>query len=177
MAWHFMALAALLVQAHPETAVLHVNIFDLHRERRADAREGIDHLADQCPVAQTRLRGHIDAVEQYARLRDIEHRRLADFDDMLRPAHARRRIGRHDLPVTSQSNSMRIAASFCLAVGALWLRVTASIYMPTCSGSTSRIDVRRTGGRSPTFLNCHRAEDWKLNAFPVIRACGVCGNR
>jgi hypothetical protein len=97
MAGHFMALAARLVQAHPKAAVLHVNIFDLHREHRADAREGIDHQADQGAVAQTRLRGHVDAVEQDARLRDIEHRRLADFDDVLRAAHARRRIGRHNL--------------------------------------------------------------------------------
>jgi hypothetical protein len=141
MAWHFMALAALLVQAHPETAVLHVNIFDLHRERRADAREGIDHLADQCPVAQTRLRGHIDAVEQYARLRDIEHRRLADFDDMLRPAHARRRIGRHDLPVTSQSNSMRIAASFCLAVR----RAMAAAHRLDVSADMQRLHVDDRG--------------------------------
>ena len=30
-------------------------------------------------------------------------------------------------PVTSQSKSMRMAANRCLAVGALWLRLSASI--------------------------------------------------
>ena len=52
VAGHFMALAALLVQANPQPAVLHVNVLDLHRERRADAGEGIDHEADQGAVAQ-----------------------------------------------------------------------------------------------------------------------------
>ena len=54
VAGHFVALAALLVQPHPQAAVLHVNVLDLHRERRADAREGIDHEADQGAVAQAR---------------------------------------------------------------------------------------------------------------------------
>jgi hypothetical protein len=46
-AGHFMALAALLVQADRQAAVLHVNIFALHRERRTDAGEGIHHEASR----------------------------------------------------------------------------------------------------------------------------------
>ena len=39
----------------------------------------------------------IDAVEQRARFRRIEHRRLAGRDDVARPAHRRGRVDRHDL--------------------------------------------------------------------------------
>src|SRR3546814_10485896 len=43
VAGHFVLLAALFVQPHPETAVLHENVHDTHGERRADPRERIDH--------------------------------------------------------------------------------------------------------------------------------------
>src|SRR3546814_5514211 len=39
VAEHFVLLAALFVQPHPETAVLHENVLDTHGERRADPRE------------------------------------------------------------------------------------------------------------------------------------------
>jgi hypothetical protein len=39
----------------------------------------------------------VDAVEQRARFRRIEHRRLPGRDDMARPAHRSGRIDRHDL--------------------------------------------------------------------------------
>ena len=71
VAGHDVMLATLLLQAHPETAVLHEHVFDLHGERRANAREGIDHQANQ-----------------RARLLRIEHWRLADLHHMPRPAHA-----------------------------------------------------------------------------------------
>jgi hypothetical protein len=38
VAGHFVALAALLVQADPKPAVLHVHVLDLHRERCARVR-------------------------------------------------------------------------------------------------------------------------------------------
>jgi hypothetical protein len=74
---HRVPLAALLEQPHPEPAVLRVDIFDRHAERRADAGEGIDHQPDQGAVAQPRLRRDIDAVEQRACFGRIEHRRFA----------------------------------------------------------------------------------------------------
>lgn len=93
-----MALAALLVQPHPKPAVLDVNILHLHGERRADAGVGIDHQPDERAVAETNRRRHVNAVEERPRLGGIEHGRLADFDDMLRSAHAGGGVGRHNLP-------------------------------------------------------------------------------
>ena len=51
MTGHLVQFAALLVQPHPKAAVLHVNVVDLHREGRADARERIDHEPDEGAVA------------------------------------------------------------------------------------------------------------------------------
>lgn len=92
-----MALAALLVQAHPRPAVLHVNIFDLRNQHRANPREGIDHEANQGAVAQADWRSRIDAVEQDARFLRVEPPRLANFDDVPGTAHTGGGIGRDDL--------------------------------------------------------------------------------
>ncbi len=46
MARHRMNLAAFFVQANPKAAVLDESVFDPHADRRADAREGINHQAD-----------------------------------------------------------------------------------------------------------------------------------
>jgi len=56
-----------------------------------------DHQSDQRAIAQTGMRHHIDAVEQRARFRWIEHRRLPGRDDMTRPAHRSGRVDWHDL--------------------------------------------------------------------------------
>ena len=53
VAWHCVALAALLAQPHPQSAVLRVDILNRHPERRADPGEGLDHEADQSAIAQT----------------------------------------------------------------------------------------------------------------------------
>ncbi len=58
--------------------VFHLTIH--HRDQRAVAE------ADQC--------GHVDAVEQLARLSAAQHGRLAGLDDVLGPAHCMGRIGR-----------------------------------------------------------------------------------
>ena len=73
------------------------NVFDVHPDRRADAREGIDHQADQRAVAQTDHGRRVDRVDELPRLGWIEHRRLAAPHDMARPAHGGGRVGRHDL--------------------------------------------------------------------------------
>ena len=68
-------------------------------------------------IAQADERGHIDGVEQLARLFAGQHRGLADLDDVLRPAHRMRGIGRDHLAGEEPSNSMRIAARCSLTVG------------------------------------------------------------
>src|SRR3546814_13897294 len=59
VAGHFVLLAALFVQPHPETAVLHKNVLDTHGERRADPRERIDHQPDYPAHAHTRRHTHV----------------------------------------------------------------------------------------------------------------------
>ena len=71
-----MALAALLVQANPKPAVLHSDVLDLHRERRANARERIDHEADEGAVAKADGRCHVATVKQLPCLGRIKHGRL-----------------------------------------------------------------------------------------------------
>ena len=97
MARHGVLLAALLVQAHPKPPVLRIHVLHAHADRRADAREGIDHQADQRPVAEADDRRRVDRVDQLPRLRRIKHRRLAAPHDMARPAHGGGGINRHDL--------------------------------------------------------------------------------
>ena len=72
-------------------------ILDLHFQRRADAREGIGEGGDQRPIAQIPHRVRRDRVEQFAPLLAVEHRRLAGFYDVLRTAHGRGRVCRHNL--------------------------------------------------------------------------------
>jgi len=86
VAGHFVALAALLVQANPKSAVLHVNVLNLHRERRADTRERIDHEADQGVVAKAYGRRYVDRVEQLPCLGRIKHRRLPALHAVRRPS-------------------------------------------------------------------------------------------
>ena len=97
VAGHFMPLAALFVQSHPQAPVLHKDVVDAHRQRRADPRERIDHEADQRPVAQPDRCGHVDRVDQLARLGRVEHRRLAAPHAIRRAAHRHGRVLRHHL--------------------------------------------------------------------------------
>ena len=52
--WHFVLLAAFLVQPHPQALALRIIILDVHMQRRRDAREGrlLDHLAGACEQRQ-----------------------------------------------------------------------------------------------------------------------------
>jgi hypothetical protein len=97
VAGHLVALAAFLVQANPKPAALHIDVLDLHRERRAEAREGIDHEADQGVVAKADRRCHVDAVKQLPCLGRIEHRRLAALHTVRGTADRSSRVHRHDL--------------------------------------------------------------------------------
>ncbi len=69
-------------------------------DRRADARERIDHQPDQRAVAQADDGRRVDRVDELARLGRVEHRRLAAPHDVARPAHGGGGVGRHDLAVT-----------------------------------------------------------------------------
>jgi hypothetical protein len=86
MAGHGVLLAALLVQAHPKPPVLRIHVFDAHADRRADARERIDHEAKERTIAQANDGRDIDRVDELARLGRIERRRLAAPHDMARAA-------------------------------------------------------------------------------------------
>ena len=70
-------LAKLLLQAQPEPPVLRIHVFDAHADRSTNAREGIDHEADERPIAEADDGRGIDRVEKLTRLGRIEHRRLA----------------------------------------------------------------------------------------------------
>ena len=97
MAGHLVPLAALLVQPHPEAAVLHVGVLDPHPERRPDPGEGVDHEPDQGPVAQADHRRDVDSIQELARLLGGQHRRPAALHDMARAAHRGGRVDRHHL--------------------------------------------------------------------------------
>ena len=58
---------------------------NFHGAYRADAREGIDHQFNQRPIAQSNGCSHVDAIEHGARVARVQHRRLANFDDVLGP--------------------------------------------------------------------------------------------
>lgn len=87
-------LAALLVQAHPQAAVLHEHVLDPHGGGRADPREGVDHQPDQSAVAQTDRCGGVDRVQDRAGLLWREHGGLAPLDHMLRPPDGGGRVER-----------------------------------------------------------------------------------
>ena len=76
---------------------LRPEILDLHLQRRIYAREGIGEGGDQRPVAPIAQRVGRNGVDQLAPFLGIEHRGLAGFHDMLRTAHGRSRVHRHDL--------------------------------------------------------------------------------
>src|SRR5688572_19751363 len=68
VAGHLVILAVLLVQPHPEAALLRVDVLDAHGERGADAREAVGHERDQRAVAKARVRRDVDGIEEVARL-------------------------------------------------------------------------------------------------------------
>jgi hypothetical protein len=81
------------VQPHPPALAAGVIILDAHGDDGADAREAVDHHADERAIAQADQGRGFDAVEQMARLILGQYRRLATAHDVLGPAH---RMGRID---------------------------------------------------------------------------------
>jgi len=71
MTGHGVRLAALLAQPHPQSAVPHEHVLDLHGERRANPRKAENHQRDQRPVTQADLRRDIDSLEQRPRFRRL----------------------------------------------------------------------------------------------------------
>jgi hypothetical protein len=63
-AGRFMFLAALLVQAHPSAPPLAEVVAHVHLQHRADAGKGVNHHADQRPIAQARERAGINRRQQ-----------------------------------------------------------------------------------------------------------------
>jgi hypothetical protein len=92
VAGHLVPFAALLMQSHPQTAILHTEVFDLHAERGANAGKGIDHQPDQGAVAQARDGRDVDRVQQPSRFGGLQHGCLATPDLLRRAAHRDGRI-------------------------------------------------------------------------------------
>ena len=117
MCRHFMPLDAFLTQPDPPAFAVGVVVFDAHGDDSADAGEGEGHHANQRAVAQPDHGRGVDAVQQLACLFGIQHRGLARLDDMRGPRTACAGLVATTWQVTSQSNSMRMAARCCLTVG------------------------------------------------------------
>jgi hypothetical protein len=94
---HLVLLAAFLVKTDPAAAPLHKVVLDLHRDRRAHPREGVDHQADQGAIAQAGKGIGVDRVDQGAGLVGLQHRRLTPPLRVLRPPYRGRGIHGHDL--------------------------------------------------------------------------------
>lgn len=86
---HLVVPSALLVEPDPVPPSVHVQVFDVHAERGADATEGVHHRRDECPVTKAADRAHVDGVEELPAVLGGEHRRLPFDDDDLGTAHGR----------------------------------------------------------------------------------------
>lgn len=95
---HFVALASLLAQANPETAILGVGVLDFHPQGGADAGERVDHEGNQGAVAQARRSARVDAVQEPAGFLGLQDWRLAGLDDVRWPPNRTGGVGRYDLP-------------------------------------------------------------------------------
>jgi len=98
MTRHRMFLAAFLMQSDCPSRTARPQILDLQLQRRGDARKAVGQGGDQGAVAQIAQGRGRDRGEQFASFIAIEHRGLAGLDDVLGPAHRRRRVHRDDLP-------------------------------------------------------------------------------
>jgi len=119
-------LAAFLVEPHPAATLLHVEVLDSHPGGCPDAGEGVAHEPDEGPVPQPEQGSGVDRGQEVVHLLDREHRGFALADAVLRASHRVSGLVCMIWPVTSQSNSIRIAARCCLTVGLAWVR-------PSCS--------------------------------------------
>ena len=139
MGWHVVPLAALLVQTEPPALARRVVVLNAHADRRADAGEGVDHDGRSGRGREGRRWNRCRWSRVASRASSaVSAGVLPRLHDVFRPAHRGRRVHRHTWPITSQSNSIRIAARCCFTVGAARLRCNCSIYVATTTGSTSR---------------------------------------
>ena len=136
---------------YPEAAVLPVNVFHGHAEGRADAGKGEHQKADQCAVAQADHGLGVAAVEELARFGAASTGVLPVRTTYLGPRTAAAGLTARTWPTTSQSNSMRTAASHCLTLGGENSRPRLSTQAATCTGSMSS----RRGGPGRTSRRTH----------------------
>ncbi len=64
VAGHFMVFAAFFMEPYPKPVLLGVHVFDVHRERRADAGEAIRHERNQGTIAEVRETVGRDGAKQ-----------------------------------------------------------------------------------------------------------------
>jgi hypothetical protein len=94
---HLVLLATFFVKPDPAAPPSYKVILDPHGNYRPHAGEGVDHQADERPVAQAGKGSGVDCIEQGARLIRLEHWRLAAPLRMLWPPDGMRRIDGQDL--------------------------------------------------------------------------------
>jgi hypothetical protein len=114
---HLMPFAAFLVQPDPPALTLGVVVLDPHGDDSAYAGEGEGHDADQRPIAQPDDGRGVDAVQQLACLFRIQHRGLPVLTTCFGPRTECAGLVATVWLVTSQLNSMRMAARWCFTVG------------------------------------------------------------
>src|SRR5579872_603647 len=93
-------------------------MLDLHIQRRTNPCKRVGEGGDQRSIPHVAQRHIGNRRQQFAPLGAVKHRRLAGLDDMLRTAQLAAGLFGTTWPTTSQSNSMRTAASCCLTDGA-----------------------------------------------------------
>ena len=94
---HLVLFSALLVKPHPAAPSLDKEVFHLHRNRRSNPGEGVDHEANQRSISQAGKGSGVDGVDQSPRFVGLEDRGLAAPLRVLRPAHGVGRVRRYDL--------------------------------------------------------------------------------
>ena len=106
---HLVLLTALLVKPHPAAPSLHKGVFHLHRNRRTNPGEGVDHKANQRSISQAGKGTDIDRIDQSPRFVGLKDRSLATSLRVLRPAHGVGRVRGYDLaddhPIEEHSQS------------------------------------------------------------------------
>ena len=142
---HFVALAAFFVKAQPPAFTFRIVVLDPHGDDGADAREGIGHDADQCPVPQAHERRGIDAVEKRPRILYRKHRGLATVDDVFGPANGVGRVDGEDLtghqPIEAHANGGEVLLHRRLAVGLVGVLMGLQEHLLDISGHMERLDV------------------------------------
>ena len=90
-------LAAFLMEPDRPPGGAWPQIFDLHFQGGGDARETVRERRDQRAVTEVAKGCGWNGIEELAPFLALEYRRRAGFDDVLRPADGRCRLGRDDL--------------------------------------------------------------------------------